>query len=87
MGAGIVASGRLAGHTLRNEGAPFVVSETGTTVRVWNDYGGIGGYGRGLCSCGEMSDLFDSAHQRKRWHSEHKANNLKSAIEGTDRDV
>jgi hypothetical protein len=66
-------SGRVAGHTLRAEGAPHVVTETGATARVWNGYGGIGGYGRGLCSCGAMSGLLDSAHQRKAWHRRHKA--------------
>lgn len=67
---------RVTGHTLRNGGAPHVVSETGQTVRVWNGYGGVGGYGRGLCSCGALSDLLDSAHQRKKWHREHKAEAL-----------
>lgn len=64
---------RVPGHTLRFEGAPHVVTETGQVERVWNSWGGIGGYGRGLCSCGEMSDLLDSAHQRKAWHRKHKA--------------
>lgn len=65
-------SARVAGHTLRNEGAPFVVDETQRVVRVHNSWGGIGGFGRGLCSCGAMSDLLDSAHQRKKWHRAHK---------------
>lgn len=64
---------RVKGHTLRNEGAPFVVDETGRIVRVHGSWRGVSGYGRGLCSCGEMSDLLDSAHKRKKWHREHKA--------------
>lgn len=63
---------RVKGHALRNEGAPFVVSETGDVVRVHLGYGGVGGFGRGVCTCGEMSDLLDSAGQRRRWHKAHK---------------
>ena len=66
-------SARVPGHTLVAEGAPHVVDETKRVVRAYNSWGGIGGYGRGLCSCGAMSDLLDSAHQRKKWHRAHKA--------------
>ena len=64
---------RIKGHTLRFEGAPHVVAEDGRVVRVYGSYGGVSGFGRGLCSCGALSDLLDSAHQRKKWHREHKA--------------
>lgn len=66
-------SERVPGHTLRHEGAPHLVSETGQTVRVQRGYGGVSGYGRALCSCGAMSDLLDSGGQRKAWHRQHKA--------------
>lgn len=58
----------VPGHTLRNEGAPHAVNERGQTVRLTE-----GRYGRGLCSCGELSDLLDSNAQRKRWHARHKS--------------
>lgn len=58
----------VAGHTLRYEGAPHAVNEQGQIVRP-----GPGRYGRGLCSCGRLSDLLTSSAARKRWHAEHKA--------------
>ena len=67
-------STRVPGHALQCEGAPHVMSETGRVIRTYNSWGGIGGHGRGLCECGAMSDLLDSAHQRKAWHRQHKAN-------------
>lgn len=62
---------RVAGHGLRSEGAPFLVSETGDIVRVggW----GVGGRGRAWCECGELSPICDSAGQRRQWHRDHKA--------------
>lgn len=57
----------VPGHTLRHEGAPHAVNERGQTVRL-NE----GRYGRGLCSCGALSDLLDSNAQRKWWHARHK---------------
>lgn len=63
---------RVPGHTLAHEGAPHIVDETGRVVRVRAPWGGVGGYGRALCSCGQMSPLFDSAHKRKKWHRDHK---------------
>jgi hypothetical protein len=66
---------RVKGHALRNEGAPFVVSETGDVVRVsaYTYVMGTAGYGRALCECGAVSPLVDSAGQRQRWHRAHKA--------------
>lgn len=62
---------RVPGHSLVSEGAAYAVEESGRIARVrWNS---VGGYGRGLCSCGEFSDLLTSAHQRKKWHREHKS--------------
>lgn len=61
---------RLAGHTLRSEGMPFV----------WADWGE--GYdwrqpsnwtGKGICSCGATSEMLESNNQRKQWHAAHKA--------------
>lgn len=69
----MVSVNRVPGHTLRAEGAPHVVDETGEVVRVYRAWGSVGGFGRGLCSCGELSPLLDSAHKRKQWHREHKA--------------
>lgn len=54
-------------HTLRYEGAPF--DENGYRV----GHMGVGGTGRGKCSCGEFSDVLHSGSQRKAWHREHKA--------------
>ncbi|MEU8199410.1 hypothetical protein AB0C10_37060 [Microbispora amethystogenes] len=57
---------RLPGHELRNEGAPFAWS-SGRYVRqreTWT--------GKGLCSCGAVSDVLDSNNARKRWHRAHK---------------
>ena len=58
----------VAGHTLRFEGAPHAVDEDRQVVRIWE-----GRYGRGLCSCGALSDLLHSTAERKRWHAAHKA--------------
>ena len=66
-------SSRVPGHTLAFEGAPHLVTETGSVSRIWKYHGGVSGTGRGLCSCGAMSDLLESAHQRKKWHRAHKA--------------
>ena len=62
---------RVRGHSLVNEGAPFAFNESGGINRVGTGVG-IGGYGRGLCSCGAHSELLDSAYQRKQWHRAHK---------------
>lgn len=61
----------IPGHGLLNEGAPFMIAEDGQTIRRY-PYG-TSGYGRGVCRCGEMSDLLHSAGQRRRWHAAHKA--------------
>lgn len=65
---------RVKGHTLAFEGAPHAVNESGQVRRVWTHWtGGVGGFGRGYCSCGALSDLLDSAAKRRQWHREHKA--------------
>ena len=63
---------RLAGHSLQNEGAAFVVNEERRVVRAWPGRG-ISGRGRGLCSCGALSEMLDSGYARRNWHREHKA--------------
>lgn len=57
---------RLAGHTLRSEGAPFS-SIAGHSYQVRTTW-----TGRGLCSCGARSDVLDSNAKRKKWHRDHK---------------
>ena len=59
-------SNQVHGHTLRSEGAPH--REDRSRIG-WN---GTAGKGRGLCSCGALSDVLPSASQRKQWHREHK---------------
>ena len=58
---------RLAGHTLRSEGAPFASSGPVVTYRVRSTW-----IGKGMCSCGAMSDVLDSNAKRKKWHRDHK---------------
>jgi hypothetical protein len=59
---------RLPGHTLRQEGGPFVRDRT--TGGWYHDLGGWKGVG--LCSCGATSEVVDSNNARKRWHAAHK---------------
>lgn len=61
----------MSGHGLLCEGAAHLVNQRGQLVRV--DPYGVGGYGRGVCRCGAMSDILDSGNQRKAWHRAHKA--------------
>lgn len=61
-------SASIKGHALQDEGAAYVVNERQQIVRAR-----YGSYGRGLCECGEMSDMLDSGRQRKQWHRDHKA--------------
>ena len=63
---------RVKGHTLRSEGAAYSRGEDGVRhMRArWNTTSGVG---YGLCSCGEVSDILDSANLRKAWHRNHKA--------------
>lgn len=59
-------------HALVAEGAAFLLDplKDERPYRVmWNT---VGGRGRGLCSCGEMSEVLDSGAQRKTWHRGHK---------------
>lgn len=60
-------SARVPGHTLWYEGAPH---DDNGRRRGWQ---GTHGQGRGVCSCGERSDVLTSGYQRKQWHREHKA--------------
>lgn len=60
----------LAGHTLLWEGAAH--DDGGQKVRS-GYYSTKGGQGRGKCSCGDLSEVLDSANQRKQWHRDHKA--------------
>lgn len=62
-------SQRVRGHFLRHEGAAF--DEHGRRVFDYA-YGYAGGEGRGLCSCGDLSEVLNSIGQRKAWHREHK---------------
>jgi hypothetical protein len=61
---------RIAGHALRHEGAPF--DRDGHLI-----YSGgfisSSGVGRARCECGTMSEVLQSANQRKAWHRQHKA--------------
>ena len=61
---------RLAGHTLRSEGMPFVWVDWGTGFD-WRQASGW--TGKGICSCGATSDELTSNNARKRWHADHKA--------------
>ena len=63
---------RVRGHGLQNEGAPYLADESGGWSRVGLRWMGVSGTGRGICSCGKASPIFDSAHQRKKWHRAHK---------------
>lgn len=60
-----------SGHGLLFEGAPHAQDHSGRVVRT-NTWG-VGGWGRGVCRCGAMSDMLDSANKRKAWHRAHKA--------------
>lgn len=64
---------RVAGHELRMEGAPF------NDAGVWNWPYRRTGPGRGLCSCGDLSEELPSAAARKRWHRAHKEQVKKAA--------
>ena len=64
---------RVSGHALKNEGAPFLHAEGGRLIRASGPYGGVSGEGRGVCTCGAISDVLASATQRRKWHRAHKA--------------
>lgn len=57
---------RRFAHTLWNEGAPF------SADRRRLNPGGVGGEGRAVCSCGELSPVLPSSVQRRAWHRRHK---------------
>jgi hypothetical protein len=64
---------RMLGHALIREGAAH--NDDGTAVR-WNS---VSGTGRGLCECGEMSDVLTSGGTRKAWHRDHKGEVMQAA--------
>lgn len=62
-------SGLVPGHTLKSEGAAFQWDGR-RYVRVY--HWGVGGKGKGLCSCGATSKVLDSGAARRRWHKAHR---------------
>lgn len=70
--------GPVRGHGLVMEGRAHVVNIRGEVVPEWG-FSGVGGLGRGLCSCGELSPLLPSAGRRKAWHRQHKADVIAGA--------
>lgn len=60
---------RVTGHMLVAEGAAHVWNGRRYDRRfIW----GVGGEGKGLCSCGAVSEVLASGAARKRWHTGHK---------------
>jgi hypothetical protein len=57
----------LPGHALQREGAPHDANGAPLTAYY---YGRRGGEGRAKCQCGTLSEILDSARQRKQWHRE-----------------
>lgn len=62
---------RVPGHTLVYEGAPHVWNGR-RYERAVRDGWGVGGEGKGLCSCGATSKVLTTGAARKRWHREHR---------------
>jgi hypothetical protein len=58
----------LCGHALRREGKAFTRRNTAAP---WESIRGH--IGRGLCECGEASEVEWTDAARKRWHAAHKA--------------
>lgn len=54
-------------HTIKGDGAPF--NHLGEPI---NEGKSTKGYGRAVCSCGEMSDYLDTRAARKQWHLSHR---------------
>lgn len=54
-------------HTIKSDGAPF--NHLGEPI---NEGKSTKGYGRAVCSCGEMSDYLDTRAARKQWHLSHR---------------
>jgi hypothetical protein len=63
----MTTTARVTGHTLRFEGAAY--DDHGRRITG----GTTAGTGRGRCSCGTLSEVLDSANQRRAWHRQHKA--------------
>lgn len=64
MADGLIKTNRLAGHTLRYEGAAY---RPDGYLAIRNQR-----KGHGACSCGALSPELPSNYARKRWHREHK---------------
>ncbi|KQO98687.1 hypothetical protein [Leifsonia sp. Leaf264] len=60
----------VRGHGLANEGAPFDMNADRISSGL---FGGTSGTGRAKCACGQLSDVYQSAYQRRAWHRQHKA--------------
>lgn len=63
------AHGRMPGHTLVAEGAAHTQEGRRAIRNSWNTTSGVG---RGLCSCGDTSEVLQTAAARKAWHRQHK---------------
>lgn len=68
---------RVSGHTLRFEGRAY--TDEGKVIDPWSS--DAPWRGRGMCSCGTMSDVLNTRAERKRWHREHKAEVLRAQEE------
>lgn len=66
----MTTTARVTGHTLRSEGAAYDDHGRRINPATIDPYSGAG---RGKCSCGALSDVLDSGAARKRWHRQHKA--------------
>ena len=62
-------SRRVEGHKLMGEGAAY----DGYRTLMQPFSRSTAGRGRAWCECGELSDVYETAADRKRWHREHKA--------------
>ena len=72
---------RVAGHSLRKEGAPYYLAlcercqDNAHEHGSWTDESGLRSMnkvGHGLCSCGALSPHMDGDRTRRRWHMTHK---------------
>lgn len=66
-----VVIGRMPGHALRRQGAAF--NEHGKLINLFDGiHTYCGGEGRGMCSCGVLSEVLPSSYARRKWHWKHK---------------
>lgn len=75
MTASPSTSVRVPGHTLIAEGS----AHDANSKRITGRWSTTDGPGRGLCSCGALSDEKPSRRWRRDWHREHKAQVLANA--------